>query len=127
MRPGKNPYLASFRSRSLQLDDYLNIPPEGVQEPKKPLGREAFQASPPQRGYFWLVYAKYGSGFALGESSPDEVKVFHRTLRPEGVLYDVSVSSDKETDALLGWLRSNTWIPLQKTGNNTGIDKRSLL
>ena len=68
--PSENPYLASLRSRRLGFDDDLDIPSEGVQEPKEPLGREAFQTSPHQRGYLWLVYAKQGSGFALGESSP---------------------------------------------------------
>lgn len=40
-------------------------------------------------------------------ASPEQVKVFHRELRPEKVFYDVWAASQAEADALLEWLKSN--------------------
>ena len=54
-----------------------------------------------------LEIQKAGKGLYIG-ASPDEVKVCHRTLKPEGVLYDVCVSSEQEARDLLAWLRANT-------------------
>lgn len=54
-----------------------------------------------------LEIQRAGKGLYLA-GSPDEVKVFHRALRPEGVLYDTWVSSAREAEDLLGWLRANT-------------------
>jgi len=50
---------------------------------------------------------KAGKGLYLA-GSPDEVKVFHRALRPEKVLYDTWASSAQEAEDLLAWLRANT-------------------
>ena len=50
---------------------------------------------------------KAGKGLYLG-GSPDEIKVCHRNLRPEHVMYDTWVSSPKEAEDLLAWLRANT-------------------
>ena len=50
---------------------------------------------------------KAGKGLYLG-GSPDEIKVYHQNLRPEHVMYDVWVSSPKEAEALLAWLRQHT-------------------
>lgn len=50
---------------------------------------------------------KAGKGLYIG-ASPDEVKVYHKTLKPEGVLYDVSVSTPQEAEDLLAWLKANT-------------------
>ena len=50
---------------------------------------------------------KAGKGLYLG-ASPEEVKIYHRELRPEGVLYDVYVSSPQEAASLLTWLKANT-------------------
>ena len=50
---------------------------------------------------------KAGKGLFLG-ASPDEVKIYHRELRPEGVYYHTWVSSEKEADDLLAWLKANT-------------------
>jgi hypothetical protein len=55
-----------------------------------------------------LEIQKAGKGLYLG-CSPDELKVFHSTLKPEGVLYDVwGVHSQREADDLLRWLREYT-------------------
>jgi hypothetical protein len=40
--------------------------------------------------------------------SAEEVKIFHRELKPNLVLYSVSVSSQKEAENLLKWLERNT-------------------
>lgn len=50
---------------------------------------------------------KAGKGLYLG-GSPDEIKIYHRELRPEHVLYDVTVGTEQEADDLLSWLRKNT-------------------
>jgi hypothetical protein len=50
---------------------------------------------------------KAGKALFLG-ASPDEVKIYHRELRPEGVFYYVGVSSEKEADDLLAWLKHHT-------------------
>ena len=54
-----------------------------------------------------LEIQKAGKGLYLS-ASPDEVKIFHRALRPEGVLYDVWASSLKEAEDLLAWLKAHT-------------------
>lgn len=38
----------------------------------------------------------------------DEVKIYHRELRPEKVFYDTWAPSQREADDLLNWLRANT-------------------
>ena len=48
-----------------------------------------------------------GKGLVLA-GSPDEIKFFHKELRPEKVFYDTWVSSPSEADALLKWLKDNT-------------------
>ena len=40
--------------------------------------------------------------------SPDELKVAHRRLRPERVVYSMSTGSPREADALLSWFEANT-------------------
>jgi len=40
--------------------------------------------------------------------SADEVKIFHKELRPEGVLYCVEAGSTQEADELIAWLERNT-------------------
>ncbi len=40
--------------------------------------------------------------------SVEEVKRFHKELRPEGVLYSVEASSRQEADNLISWLKKNT-------------------
>ena len=87
----------------VHLEDVLSIP-----------GIDAIQwvpgaGNPPQIEWMDLLreIQKAGKGLYLG-ASPDEVKVFHRELRPEGVLYDVFVSSEKEAEELLAWLKANT-------------------
>ncbi len=40
--------------------------------------------------------------------SPQEVKLCHKELRPEGVFYDVWASSPQEGQELLTWLKANT-------------------
>ena len=54
-----------------------------------------------------LEIQKAGKGLYLS-ASPDEVKIYHHTLRPEGVLYDVWASSLKEAEDLLAWLKAHT-------------------
>ena len=48
-----------------------------------------------------------GKGLYLG-GSPDEIKRFHKALRPEGVLYDTWCSTPQEAEDLLAWLKANT-------------------
>jgi hypothetical protein len=38
----------------------------------------------------------------------NEVKEYHKELRPEKVFYDVVASSQAEADSLIDWLRTNT-------------------
>ena len=40
--------------------------------------------------------------------SPEEVKVFHKELKPELVTYDVYAASAAEADELIKWLKKNT-------------------
>jgi hypothetical protein len=40
--------------------------------------------------------------------SAEESKIFHRELRPEGMLYEVPVGSEKEADELVEWFRRHT-------------------
>lgn len=40
--------------------------------------------------------------------SPEELKVYHRELRPNLVLYSVPCKSEREADAVLRWLECNT-------------------
>lgn len=54
-----------------------------------------------------LEIQKAGKGLYIA-ASPDEVKVYHSTLKPEGVIYDVWASSEEEARDLLAWLRKNT-------------------
>lgn len=54
-----------------------------------------------------LRIQKVGKGLYIGASC-EEVKIYHKTLRPEGVLYDVWASSEHEGEELLAWLRENT-------------------
>ena len=44
--------------------------------------------------------------FASG--TPDELKVMHRILDPAKVVYDISVGSRAEGEALLEWFVANT-------------------
>jgi len=66
--------------------------------------------SPPQ--IEWLDLLKKiqdaGKGLHIHDCSPDTVKIFHKQLRPEGVLYDVKASSREEADELIIWLKNNT-------------------
>lgn len=48
-----------------------------------------------------------GKSLYIG-ASVEEVKVFHKELRPELVFYDVWASSESEANGLLDWLRANT-------------------
>jgi len=50
---------------------------------------------------------KAGKGLYLG-ASPDEVKLIHRELGPEGILYDTWAPSVQEAEDLLSWLKANT-------------------
>lgn len=50
---------------------------------------------------------KAGKGLHI-YCSPAEVKVFHKELRPEGVMYDVWAASVQEGEELLSWLKANT-------------------
>ncbi len=50
---------------------------------------------------------KHKKGLFL-QATPDEVKLFHKELKPEGVFYMVDAKSEKEADDLLNWLIKNT-------------------
>jgi hypothetical protein len=50
---------------------------------------------------------KAGKGLFIG-CSADESRAFHRELEPEGVLYSISVGSEKEADDLVDWFTQNT-------------------
>jgi hypothetical protein len=41
-------------------------------------------------------------------ASPEEIRIFHKELRPEMVFYDTYVGSQAEADNLLKWLKDNT-------------------
>lgn len=65
--------------------------------------------SPPQIEWMDLLMQiqKAGKGLHI-MCSVEEVKEFHKFLRPEGVLYDVWASSIQEGENLLKWLKDNT-------------------
>ena len=50
---------------------------------------------------------KAGKGLEL-HCSAEEVKIFHRELKPEGVLYCVDASSENEAKDIISWLKINT-------------------
>jgi hypothetical protein len=66
--------------------------------------------NPPQIEWMDLLkkIQNAGKGLHICECTPDIVKIFHKELRPEGVLYDIEVSSRQEADELISWLKSNT-------------------
>lgn len=49
----------------------------------------------------------HGKGLFI-QATPEEVKLFHKELKPEGVFYMVEASSSKEAENLLNWLKTNT-------------------
>lgn len=51
---------------------------------------------------------KAKKGLYIWDCSIEEIKILHKELRPEGVLYSVEVSSRKEADELILWLKNNT-------------------
>jgi len=59
----------------------------------------------------WLDLLKQiqqaGKGLEIN-ASPEQVKQFHKELRPEGVLYAVSAQSVQEAENLLSWLVDHT-------------------
>ena len=87
----------------VHLKDALSIP-----------GIDAIQwipgdGNPPQIEWMDLLLEiqKAGKGLYIG-ASPEEVKIFHRTLRPERVMYDVWAASPQEAEDLITWLKKNT-------------------
>lgn len=48
-----------------------------------------------------------GKGLYIG-ATPEEVKVYHKELKPEGVFYSVWANTQKEADDILKWLKDNT-------------------
>ncbi len=48
-----------------------------------------------------------GKGLYIG-ASVEEVKIYHKHLRPERVMYDVWCNSEQEAHELLSWLKANT-------------------
>lgn len=42
------------------------------------------------------------------QAKPEEVKLFHKELKPEGVFYMVEANNVKEAEELLSWLKNNT-------------------
>jgi hypothetical protein len=50
---------------------------------------------------------KHGKSLFI-QAKPEEVKIFHRELKPEGVFYMVDASNTKEAEDLLSWLTMNT-------------------
>ncbi|MCL6519828.1 MAG: hypothetical protein K6T99_08345 [Armatimonadetes bacterium] len=87
----------------IHLEDILSIPKIKVIQWTPGAG------NPPLIEWMDLLLEcqKAGKGLYLA-ASPDEVKVFHRNLRPEGIMYDVWVSSKEEGEALIDWLKANT-------------------
>ena len=64
---------------------------------------------PPMMGWLDLLkrFQATGKSIFVG-CSADELKVYHRELEPNLVLYSVGVGSQKEADDLLKWLEANT-------------------
>lgn len=48
-----------------------------------------------------------GKSLHIG-ASPEEVRVYHKHLRPERVMYDVWCASEQDAHDLLSWLKANT-------------------
>jgi hypothetical protein len=65
---------------------------------------------PPMMGWLDLLkrFQATGKNVFVGCGSADELKVYHRELEPNRVLYRVGVGSEKEADELLRWLESHT-------------------
>jgi hypothetical protein len=87
----------------IHLEDILSIPQIDVIQWVPGAG------NPPQIEWRELLLKIQNAGKGLHiMCSVEEVKDFHRFLRPEGVLYDVWASSIQEGEELLKWLKANT-------------------
>jgi hypothetical protein len=88
----------------VHLDDILAIPEIDVIQWVPGAG------SPPLVEWMDLLkkIQEAKKGLQIYDCSPEEVKAFHKELRPEGVLYCVSASSRQEADDLILWLKKNT-------------------
>lgn len=65
--------------------------------------------SPPVIEWMDLLKKIQAAGKALWISTtPAELKVFHKELKPELVVYSVSASSEAEANELIKWLKDNT-------------------
>lgn len=65
--------------------------------------------NPPVIEWMELLKRVQDSGKSLYiAGSVDQIKVFHKELRPNKVFYDVWASSQSEADALLDWLKKNS-------------------
>ena len=64
---------------------------------------------PPMMGWLDLLkrFQATGKSIFVG-CSAEELKVYHRELEPNLVLYSVGVGSEREADELLKWLEQNT-------------------
>jgi hypothetical protein len=51
---------------------------------------------------------KAGKGLWVYDCSAEQIKHFHKKLRPEGLLYSLEAASAKEADDLICWLKKNT-------------------
>ncbi|MGQ9628817.1 MAG: hypothetical protein ACUVXI_00700 [bacterium] len=88
----------------VHLDDILSIPEIDV------IQWVPGDGNPPLIEWMDLLkrIQKAKKGLQIYNCSVEEVKRFHKELRPEGVLYCVSASSRREADELVSWLRKNT-------------------
>ena len=87
----------------VHLDDILSI--KGIDAIQWIPG----EGNPPQVEWLDLLKKIQNAGKGLHIlASPEEVKVFHKALRPEGVIYDIQASSKQEAEDLLKWLKKNT-------------------
>ena len=64
---------------------------------------------PPMMDWLDLLkrFQSTGKSVFIG-CSPEELKVYHKELKPNLVLYSVGVGTQKEADDLLEWLEQNT-------------------
>ena len=84
----------------VHLDDILSIP--GIDVIQWVPG----EGNPPQIKWMDLLKKIQGKGKGLQICcSPEEVKIFHKELRPEKVLYDVTAISQREAENLIKWLK----------------------
>ena len=49
-----------------------------------------------------------GKGLYLYDWNMEAIRKYYRELRPEGLVFDLEVETERESEALLKWMKKNT-------------------